>query len=44
MNEQPKEITVTTLNILIMPNGEVLCGGKTIGMFKELKRHIREPE
>lgn len=31
MKEAPKEMTLAKLSVLVMPNGEVLCSGKTIG-------------
>lgn len=30
-NKPPKEITVGYLNVVLMPNGEVICLGKTVG-------------
>ncbi len=36
MMEQPKEITLRNLEVLVMPNGEVICLGKSIGWFYEL--------
>ncbi len=40
MEEQPKEITLATLNVVVMPNGEVIHMGKTIGWFKDMKDHL----
>ena len=40
MEEQPEEITVCNLEVLVMPNGEILCLGNVIGRFKELKRFL----
>ncbi len=37
MKEIPKEITVCNLEVVLMPQGEVICLGKTVGWFKELK-------
>lgn len=31
MKTPPKEITVCHLEVVVMPNGEVLCAGKTVG-------------
>jgi hypothetical protein len=36
----PKEITVCNLEVVVMPNGEVICQGKTVGWFVELKRYL----
>lgn len=32
----PKEITPALLSVIVMPNGEVICLGKTVGWTKEL--------
>ena len=41
MKEQPKEITVCYLECALMPQGEIICKGKTIGWFKNLKFFFR---
>ena len=43
MTKQPKEMTLFKLEVLVMPNGEILCLGKTIGYFKEFEKMLREP-
>jgi len=40
MNEQPKDITICNLECLIMPNGEIICLGKTIGWFKDFSKYL----
>ena len=40
MKECPSEITVCRLQVIVMPNGEVICFGKTVGMFRDLKEYI----
>ena len=40
MTEQPKKITLCVLSCIVMPNGEVICNGKTIGWFKDLKPYL----
>lgn len=37
MNQCPKDITPATLEVIVMPNGEVICLGRTVGWFKELR-------
>lgn len=37
INKQPNKITTCYIEAIIMPNGEVICLGKTIGFFNELK-------
>lgn len=31
MTQAPKEITPAALDVVVMPNGEVICRGKTVG-------------
>ncbi len=40
MKKKPKEMTVCKLEVLVMPNGEILCLGKTLGWFKEFKEFL----
>jgi len=35
-----KEITLCNLEVVVMPNGEVICHGKTIGWTKDLKKYL----
>jgi hypothetical protein len=35
MQENPKEMTLAKLDVLVMPNGEILCEGLTIGWVKQ---------
>ncbi len=42
--EQPEEITLCKLGCVVMPNGEVIVLGKTIGMFKELQKYLEAVE
>jgi len=37
MEKQPEEITLCTLEVVLMPNGELLCLGKTVGWFKTFR-------
>ena len=43
MKEQPKEITICNLEVLLMPQGELICLGKTVGWFKDFKK-VLEPK
>lgn len=36
MKDQPKEMTICNLEVLVMPQGEVICNGKTVGWFRDL--------
>jgi len=42
--EQPKEITICNLQVVIMPNGEIICMGKTMGWFKDFKEYLTKEE
>lgn len=41
MKKIPEEITVCELTVIVMPQGEILCKGKTIGWFKEFKEFLK---
>lgn len=40
VTKAPKEITVADLEVVVMPNGEVICGGKSIGWVKVLGKYL----
>lgn len=40
MEKQPKEITACRVQCVLMPQGEVIFLGKTIGWFKDLKTFL----
>lgn len=40
MEKAPEEITVCSLEVIVMPNGEVLCIGKTLGYIRELGKYL----
>ena len=40
MKEQPTEITVCKLVCVLMPQGEIICLGKTIGWFKDFGERL----
>lgn len=40
IKKQPEEITLCTLEVVLMTNGEVICLGKTVGWFKMLKDYL----
>jgi len=41
MEKQPEEITLCQLDCVLMPQGEIICNGKTIGWFKDFSPHLR---
>lgn len=40
MKKCPESITVCNLEVVIMPQGEIICLGKTIGWFKDFKNYL----
>lgn len=37
----PDEITVASLDCVVMPNGEVICLGKTLGWVGDFEEHLK---
>jgi hypothetical protein len=44
MKKQPQEITLCNLEVVLMPNGEIICLRKTIGWFKDLQKYLEKKE
>ena len=44
MKALPKEITVCVLDVVLMPQGEIVCLGKTVGWFKDLKEYLKKKD
>lgn len=44
MEKLPEQITACTLDVVLMPQGEVICLGKTVGWFKELGKYLSVKE
>ncbi len=44
IEEQPKEITVIKLECILMPQGEIISKGKTIGWFRDYKEYLEVKE
>ena len=40
MEKAPEEMTVCNLEVLVMPNGEILCLGKTIGWVDKFGKFL----
>ena len=36
----PKDITLCLLEVVVMPNGEILCNGKTVGWVDVLGKYL----
>ena len=44
IDKQPEEITLCNLEVLLMPNGELICLGNTVGWFKNVKEYLTVKE
>ncbi len=42
IKKQPEEIQTIFVEAVLMPQGEIISLGKTIGWFKDYKQHIFE--
>lgn len=42
MKEAPEEMSLAKLEVLAMPNGEILCAGKSIGFVSELGKYLSD--
>jgi len=40
MMKTPDEITVAWLEVVVMPNGEIICAGKSIGYVDKLGKYL----
>ena len=38
--KKPTDITVCHLEVVVMPNGEIICAGKTVGWFDKLGKYL----
>jgi len=38
------EIKLRHLEVVLMPNGEIICNGKTIGWENQIGQYLKEPE
>ena len=43
MEQIPDNITLCNLEVVLMPNGEIISEGKTLGWFDKFKKHL-EPK
>lgn len=44
MKEIPDEITTCNLECLLMPNGEVISAGKSLGWFKDFSKFLTKKQ
>lgn len=40
MEKLPEDIPVCNLEVVLMPNGEIICKGKSVGWFENFKEFI----
>ena len=40
MRQQPDDIVVANLEVIIMPQGDIISNGKILGQFKEFKKYL----
>ena len=41
MQNKPEEMIIGSLQVLVMPTGEIICNGKIIGYLGELGSYIK---
>jgi hypothetical protein len=44
MDKAPETITLMHLEVIVMPNGEILCLGKNVGRVDLIGQYLSEPE
>ena len=42
MTENPEQISIAKLEVVVMPNGEIICFGKTIGYVNEIGKYLSD--
>lgn len=42
MEEIPRTLIVSYLEVVVMPNGEVISAGNPIGWFRNLKKYLHK--
>lgn len=43
MEKLPEQIILATLEVVVVPNGEIICQGTTVGWFRDLSKYL-EPK
>lgn len=44
MDKAPDKITLCSLEVVVMPQGEIICLGKSIGFVREFGKYLTEKE
>ena len=42
MDKNPDVISIAKLEVVVMPNGEIICNGKTVGWVSELGKYLSD--
>ncbi len=42
MTDNPRQMTLAKLEVLVMENGEILCSGKRVGFVKDLGKYLSD--
>lgn len=42
MEDAPEVISIAKLAVIVMPNGEIICLGKTVGWVKDLGLYLSD--
>lgn len=40
MEKAPQTITSCTLDVVVMPNGEIICSGKVVGWVRDIGQYL----
>lgn len=42
MDKNPEQISIAKLEVVVMPNGEIICAGKTMGYVSDLGKYLSD--
>lgn len=42
MNENPNQIMLAKLEVIVMPNGEIICAGQTVGYVRGIGKYLSD--
>lgn len=44
MDKAPSDITICNLEVIVMPSGEILCGGTSLGWIEKFGKYLTPEE
>ena len=44
MKKVPEGVTLCNLEVILMPQGGIICNGRTVGSFKQFKQYLTKKE